>query len=449
MRNVLPTGWQAASLADVCDVEMGQSPPSDTYNEESIGLPFFQGKAEFTDLYPVVKKWCSKPGKLARKDDILLSVRAPVGPTNLAPSECCIGRGLAALTPKTGVATPYVLQAIRSFQNDLAKLGSGSTFEAISGKDVREFTVPIAPTAEQERIVAKIEELFSDLDAGVAALERARANLKRYRAAVLKAAVEGKFSRRSSNVTKADTWVPIFINSAIAELDQGWSPKCAREPSNNAEAWGVIKTTAVQPLGYLEVENKMLPSSLRPRPHLEIRKKDLLITRAGPRSRVGITCLVRETRPRLLLCDKVYRIRVRPTVAREAFLELVLNAPQIMNTLNELKTGISDSGVNLTQKKLRELKIPIPPLSEQDQTVAEVQRHISVVEKVEAELSARLLLASRLRQSILKRAFEGKLVPQDPSDEPASVLLERIRTTRTKEQRGRNERMKKTGVANQ
>src|SRR3989304_4718599 len=117
---------------------MGQSPPSSTYNEDGKGLPFFQGKTEFTDLYPEVRKWCSSPNKTARKNDILLSVRAPVGPTNLAPSDCCIGRGLAALSPQKGVSNRYVLYAIRALENELAKLGTGTTFEAVSGKTVRD-----------------------------------------------------------------------------------------------------------------------------------------------------------------------------------------------------------------------------------------------------------------------------------------------------------------------
>src|SRR5680860_802479 len=97
--NGVPRGWTEARLDEVAHVEMGQSPPSSSYNEDREGLPFFQGKAEFGALYPEPKKWCTDPKKLASKDDVLISVRAPVGPTNLAPEKCCIGRGLAALSP--------------------------------------------------------------------------------------------------------------------------------------------------------------------------------------------------------------------------------------------------------------------------------------------------------------------------------------------------------------
>jgi type I restriction enzyme, S subunit len=192
--NGLPEGWITAQLADIADIIMGQSPPSAAYNEEEEGLPFFQGKAEFTDMRPVVRKWCSAPTKIAGAGDVLLSVRAPVGPTNLAPSRCCIGRGLAAIRALDGVESRYILYAIRAFQTNLSDLATGTTFEAVTGDVVRSFEIPVAPQAEQRRIVAAIEEQFSRLDAGVSVLERARTNLKRYRTAVIKAAVEGRLT---------------------------------------------------------------------------------------------------------------------------------------------------------------------------------------------------------------------------------------------------------------
>ena len=93
----LPPNWSWVKLGVVCEIVMGQSPPSSTYNTDQIGLPFFQGKAEFTELSPVIKKWCSEPKKIAEPLDILVSVRAPVGSSNIANQKCCIGRGLAAL----------------------------------------------------------------------------------------------------------------------------------------------------------------------------------------------------------------------------------------------------------------------------------------------------------------------------------------------------------------
>ena len=105
----LPDDWTLSTLNEVSDVILGQSPSSETYNMDGKGLPFYQGKAEFGDLYPTPVKWCSKPNKIAESGDILISVRAPVGPTNLCQEKSAIGRGLAALRPKNDMPSKYLL----------------------------------------------------------------------------------------------------------------------------------------------------------------------------------------------------------------------------------------------------------------------------------------------------------------------------------------------------
>ena len=273
----------------------------------------------------------------------------------------------------------------------------------VNGTKLKALSIPVPPLPEQRRIVAEIEKQFTRLEAGVAALRRVQVNLKRYRAAVLKAACEGRI------VPTEAAWPQKQIATAIETMDQGWSPKCESEPSASDTTWAVIKTTAIQNLRFLEDENKTLPAALKPRAHLELSPGDLLVTRAGPRSRVGVACLVKSTRPRLMLCDKAYRLRCKPAVAHPAFLELVLNAPHVQDEVNKLKTGISDSGVNLTQKRFGELLVPLPPLAEQTRIVAEVERRLSVVEELESVVSANLQRATRLRQSILQKAFTGNL----------------------------------------
>ncbi|MEK7837026.1 MAG: restriction endonuclease subunit S, partial [candidate division NC10 bacterium] len=204
----LPEGWIIKKLDDACNIIMGQSPPGNTYNKDKSGLPFFQGKAEFGVRYPTVVKWCSKPKKVAYKNDVLISVRAPVGPTNIASSDCCIGRGLAVIRPLEGTDYLYVFYYLRSIEHELAQMGTGSTFKAISGSDLKSLLFPVAPTNEQHLIVSELEKQFSRLDEAVAALKRIKANLKRYKASVLKAAVEGKLTeewrKQNPDIESAD-----------------------------------------------------------------------------------------------------------------------------------------------------------------------------------------------------------------------------------------------------
>ena len=130
-------------LKDVCSINMGQSPDSSSYNEKSDGLPFFQGNADFGDKYPIARKWCSGPSKLAQADDILISVRAPIGAMNYAKETCCIGRGLAALTPYKEKAVPeYIFWLLKAKNAELNSKGTGSTFKAIGRNVLEETLVP-------------------------------------------------------------------------------------------------------------------------------------------------------------------------------------------------------------------------------------------------------------------------------------------------------------------
>ena len=115
----IPEGWAMTTLGEACMVIQGQSPPSSTYNAKGTGLPFLQGKAEFTELYPEAVKWCSAPSKVADPGDVLISIRAPVGPTNLCAVKSCIGRGLAAIRPQGGVPSRYALYALRASGEEL------------------------------------------------------------------------------------------------------------------------------------------------------------------------------------------------------------------------------------------------------------------------------------------------------------------------------------------
>ena len=106
-------------LKDCCTIVAGQSPESKFYNNDGIGIPFFQGKADFGELYPNIRTFCTQPTKIAEKDDILLSVRAPVGPTNLSPGRVCIGRGLTAIRTSERISLKFLLFYFKYFEAQL------------------------------------------------------------------------------------------------------------------------------------------------------------------------------------------------------------------------------------------------------------------------------------------------------------------------------------------
>ena len=154
-----------AKLDQICRLNMGQSPDSSSYNENGNGMPFFQGNADFGKIHPNVRVWCSAPTKVAHAGDVLISVRAPIGALNIADRECCIGRGLAALTVNEEICNKdYLWYAIASKVDELNSKGTGSTFKAISKSVLAETEIPLLPLAEQQSVagqLSKVDELIA------------------------------------------------------------------------------------------------------------------------------------------------------------------------------------------------------------------------------------------------------------------------------------------------
>ena len=162
-----------AKLSEICTINMGQSPESTTYNENGEGLPFFQGNADFSKIHPNVRVWCNAPKKIAHKNDILISVRAPIGALNVADSDCCIGRGLASLSVNNSVSVAeYIWYALESKVDYLISMGTGSTFKAIGKNILFDLDVPLPPLETQRQIAANLDKVTHTIDLCNAILEK-------------------------------------------------------------------------------------------------------------------------------------------------------------------------------------------------------------------------------------------------------------------------------------
>ena len=223
-------------------------------------------------------------------------------------------------------------------------------------------------------------------------------------------------------------------------LHQGWSPQCEKAPSPSDEKWGVLKTTAIQPGAFCPEHNKLLPANLSPRPQLEVKEGDLLITCAGPRARCGVACLVKNTRPRLMISGKMYRFRPLKDQIEPRYLEAFLQTLEAQASIEKMKTGTSDSGLNLTHDRFRLLMVPLAPREDQDRIVEEIEKQLTRLDAGVAALKRVQANLKRYRAAVLKAACEGRLVPteaelarrEDRAYEPAAVLLGHVGTQMAK-----------------
>ena len=431
----LPKGWVWTTLAEISEIILGQSPPSSTYNTDGKGLPFYQGKLEFGETYPTPRKWCTAPKKIAEKGDIFISVRAPVGPTNLCPEKSSVGRGLAAIRGLSDIEPFFILYLMRAYEDELAGKGVGTTFNAITGNQLKTFEVPLPPLPEQHRIVAKIEKLFTKLDTGINELRKAQSQLKRYRQSVLKAAFEGKLTEawRAEHQEEIEP-----AASIVSDLPNGWewtaleevsklNPRIDKQSIDDDLEVTFLPMKNVEELsGKIDLSEIKRFSELKRKSYTPFRNGDILFAKVTPCMENGKIAIAYDLKNGIGFGSTEFHvIRLSEEHSKQFFFFYFLQ----QKFRQEAKRAMT-SGVGLLRVPtdyMRRVPIPLPPLSEQQAIVSEVESRLSIADKVEKTITAELKRAEQLRQSILKKAFSGKLVPQDPNDEPASVLLERIK----------------------
>ena len=382
---------EVKKLKECCTIIAGQSPESKYYNSNGDGLPFFQGKADFGELYPSIRVYCSQPTKIAEKDDILLSVRAPVGPTNLAPCKVCIGRGLTAIRPSEVLLTRYVLLFFRYFEAQLASKGTGTTFKAITQDVVKNLEIPIPPLPEQERIVARIEELFSQLDAGVETLKKTKAQLVVYRQAVLKEAFE-------------DCIDSVTMGSVATMIDPQPSHRTPPEFENGIPYIGIGDIDYTGKTIRFKDARKVNPAVYEE--HLQrytLREGDFVMGKIGTIGKPFRLPLPQN----YTLSANVILIQPDAEKINPEYLFWQFSSPLITEQLMEGKNETSQPAFGIQKARLLQIKMCSPDA--QDRIVYDIREKISVCENIEQTVTLTLQQAEAMRQCILKDAFEGKM----------------------------------------
>lgn len=392
------TTYPTYKLGEIAEIILGQSPESKSYNTIGEGLPFFQGKTEFTDWFPIPNKWCTEPKKIAEPFDVLLSVRAPVGPTNIAKEKCCIGRGLAAI--RYTDCYKYLLYYLRSVSKYLESKATGTTFSSISGDTIKNLPIPLPPLATQRAIVTRIETLFAELDKGVEKLKTAQQQLKVYRQAVLNDCLS-KGSEKWKNVN-----IQYFLDKSSRGMITGPFGSALKKSEHQNFGVPVLGIENIGE-GAFVMPNKIFVTEEKAKElkGFAVQSEDIIISRSGT---VGEICKVPSFMNNALLSTNLIRVRLNLDVILADYFVLLFQCSQIKQQVKDLCKGTTRTFLN--QTILNQIQFSLPSLPEQQRIVQEIETRLSQAELVEASVEQSLQQAEALRQSILKKAFSGELV---------------------------------------
>ena len=386
----LPQGWKWVRLGDVCEVILGQSPPSSTYRKIPEGLPFFQGKADFGDISPNPTTWCVEPKKVAEPGDILISVRAPVGPTNIANTRCCIGRGLAALRCRNEADRDFVLAGLKLYESDISGMGTGSLFNAITGKQLKEFVFPLPPLPEQKRIAALLNQQM-------AYVEKARKAAEEMLEAAQ--ALPGAFLRQA------------FPAHGDA-LPAGWKLRCLCDLCTYDRKTVTPSNPLAQTLAYIGLENVESNSG---RIMLNTGDSSSGQVKGNSYRFDARHVLYGKLRPylnKVVLPEFSGRcstelIPLLPGPIDREYLAWYLRRPETVYYAMRSKTGSRMPRTDM--KAFMQMPVLLPPLPEQKRIAALLKEQMAYVETVRMSAREQLDAINALPAALLRRAFAGTL----------------------------------------
>jgi type I restriction enzyme S subunit len=485
----LPSSWAWTTVSAVYDV-IGGGTPSTKVDEYWTGSIPWITSADIQGVKGIrVRKHITEDAidnsatNLVPAGSLIVVTRVGLGKIAISETPICFSQDAQALIGNDSYIDPYYALYFLSQAIQVFKWRSrGTTISGVTTKQLRELEFALPPFSEQQRIVAKIEELLTNLDAGVQALKMVQAQIKRYRQAVLKHAFGGGLTAEWREAHKDELEPasvvlerireerkkklggkykepPAVDTSNLPELPDGWAWASLEELSWDS-GYGTSEKCGYEKSGIPVVR---IPNIVGGEVNLNDLKYadpqvqvdddqllslgDMLIIRTnGSRDLIGrAATLSKQLDERLFYASYLIRYRILDVESLISWMAHIWQCPQIRERI-ETFAATTAGQYNINIAKLNRLPIAVPPEEEQRYIISELDRLITISDAVKRNMPESVTKTDRLRQSILKKAFEGKLVPQDPSDEPADKLLERIKEERAKQAAGaENTKSRKRG----
>ncbi len=409
----LPPGWVWVKLGEVCKL----------YQPKTISIKELKSNGEYFvyGANGIIGKYDKYNHE--EKELIITCRGASCGNTHITKPKSWINGNAMVVKPfnKLLLEIKFLSYAVKS-DNRIVKTITGTAQPQITQTSLFHLTIPLSPLAEQHRIVAKIEELLSRLDKATERLQTAQEQLKRYRQAVLKWAFEGRFTHKDLKAGELPQgWVWKKLGE-VGKIETGKTPP-KNNPDYYSDEYPFYKPTDLE-------AGDNVTSSID-----GLSQKGLGKTRYAPEFSILVTCIGATIgKTGFIRRGGGFNQQINAIIPNSKMFPKFIYYQAISQKFQEqIKNNASATTLPILNKsRFENLEMVVCNKYEQEQIISEIEKRLSVAEKVEESIRIALEKAERLRQSILKKAFEGKLVPQDPNDEPASILLERIKAEQQK-----------------
>ena len=393
----MKNGWQRKHIGDLCEVIAGQSPEGKFYNAECKGMPFYQGKKDFGEKFiEAPTTWTTQTTKVAQEGDILMSVRAPVGPVNFATEEVCIGRGLAAIRSGTDLNRDFLFYQLLHLQPDIAGK-EGAVFASINKSEIEALPLAFAPLPEQQRIVCILDEAFEGI---VTAKANAEKNLKNSRA-LFESHLQSVFTQRGKG------WVETTLEKVLAVQPQnGWSPPAANHSDSGTP---VLTLSSVTGFRFRPDKLKFTSASTDSRRKYWVKNGDFLITRSNTPELVGHVAIASGINEPTIYPDLIMRMNPEPDRMMTEFLYYQMRSPSLRKEITGRAQGANPTMKKISNGAVKTLPIAVPSIATQRVIVKTLNGLEDETQHLEFIYQQKLAALEALKKSLLHQAFSGQL----------------------------------------